>query len=400
MASPAHAAFPGGNGPIYFVDQTTDPDGEIYRINPDGTGVTKLTDNEAPDSNAAANADNTKVAFTRMAGGLHYLWTMNPDGSGQAQVPGGTAVIDAPVDWSPDGTKIVYRSAADSTLTVIRPDGTGLTSLGVYGDAPAWSPGGGKIAFRNPTRNIAVMNADGTGETQLTSYCCNEAAGLPDWSPDGTKIVYGWNRFSPDAGQVYVMNADGSGQANLSADTTTSGAPRWSPDGAKIAFTRDNDLYTMNADGSGKTVLATIPGFQFTIDWAPAGNADVDVDLVARPRLGLLVPYLSYTMTARNTGPGLLTSATLTAALPPGRTATGLSPGCTSVPGSVTCVYGAIAAGGSADSGFRLPLGLLSLGNVTVTAGRTASAPADPNPANDGASASCTVVTVILATCS
>ncbi|MFE0154867.1 hypothetical protein ACFWY5_47570 [Nonomuraea sp. NPDC059007] len=398
LAAPAQAAFPGANGPIYFVDQTTDPDKEIYRINPDGGGLTKLTDNDVADSNAAANAGNTRVAFTRFAGGSHQLWTMNPDGTGQTQVDTGGPVVDAPVDWSPDGTKIIYR-AGDSTLTVIGPDGSGRTSLGVYGDAPAWSPGGDRIAFRDPTRNISVMNADGSGETQLTAYSGNDGAGLPDWSPDGSKITYGWTRFAPNLAQIYVMNADGSGQANLSNDATFSGAPRWSPDGTKIAYTSDNDLFTMNTDGTGKSALAVVPGFQFTIDWAPAGATDVAVDLAAQPRLGLLVPYLSYRMTARNAGPGPLTSATLTATLPPGRTATHLSPGCTSVPGTVTCSYTALAAGASATATFRLPLGLLSLGNVTVTATRTASSPADPDPANDSDAAPCTVVTVLLATC-
>ncbi|MEV4893099.1 hypothetical protein AB0K48_27330 [Nonomuraea sp. NPDC055795] len=398
LAAPAHAAFPGGNGPIYFVDQTTDPDKEIYRINPDGGGLTKLTDNDVADSNAAADAGNTRVAFTRFADGSHQLWTMNPDGTGQTQVDTGGPVVDAPVDWSPDGTKIIYR-AGDSTLTVVGPDGSGRTSLGVFGDAPAWSPNGDRIAFRDPTRNISVMNADGSGETQLTGYSGNDGAGLPDWSPDGSKITYGWTRFAPNRAQIHVMNADGSGQANLSNDATFSSAPRWSPDGTKIAYTSDNDLFTMNTDGTGKSALAVIPGFQFTIDWAPAGATDVAVDLSAQPRLGLLVPYLSYRMTARNAGPGPLTSATLTATLPPGRTATNLSPGCTSVPGSVTCAYTALAAGSSASATFRLPLGLLSLGNVTVTATRTASSPADPNPANDSDDAPCTVVTVLHATC-
>ncbi|WP_229871055.1 DUF11 domain-containing protein [Streptomyces phaeofaciens] len=128
-------------------------------------------------------------------------------------------------------------------------------------------------------------------------------------------------------------------------------------------------------------------------------SADLGVSLTARPHLGLLVPYLSYTATLRNTGPSAVTSATLTAVLPAGRTATRLSPGCTSSPGSVTCTYGAIADGGNAVSTFRLPMSVLALGRVDVTATRTASAPGDPNAANDSASAGCRVISVFLATC-
>ncbi|SDH36248.1 DUF11 domain-containing protein [Nonomuraea jiangxiensis] len=127
--------------------------------------------------------------------------------------------------------------------------------------------------------------------------------------------------------------------------------------------------------------------------------ADIDVDLGAQPHLGILVPYLSYTMTADNTGPDAVISATLTATLPAGKTATNLSSGCTSVPGSVTCIYGAIASGAGASKTFQLPLNLLSLGQVNVTATRTISAPGDPNPVNDSAAAACTVISVILATC-
>ncbi|WP_254407392.1 IPT/TIG domain-containing protein [Streptomyces sp. GMY02] len=151
-------------------------------------------------------------------------------------------------------------------------------------------------------------------------------------------------------------------------------------------------------------VRVTTPGG--TSSLTPAGEftyvapaADVDVDLSAQPHLGILVPYLTYTLTARNTGPDAVTSATVTASLPPGAAATNLPSGCTASPSTVTCTYGAIANGSSVDKQFRVPLHLLSLGQVTVTGTRTASAPSDPNPANDTASATCTVVSVILTTC-
>ncbi|MEU1193959.1 hypothetical protein [Streptomyces sp. NPDC005859] len=138
----------------------------------------------------------------------------------------------------------------------------------------------------------------------------------------------------------------------------------------------------------GPTITVTVPP-----------SADLGVSLTARPHLGILVPYLSYTATTSNTGPDAVTSATLTAALPAGKTATNLSPGCTSSPGSVTCTYGAIANGGNAVSRFRLPMSVLALGQVNVTATRTASTPSDPNAANDSASATCTVISIILVTC-
>ncbi|WP_180357032.1 DUF11 domain-containing protein [Streptomyces sp. TLI_146] len=136
-----------------------------------------------------------------------------------------------------------------------------------------------------------------------------------------------------------------------------------------------------------------------TLTYTPAA-ADIDVHLTARPQLGILVPYLRYTLTADNTGPDAAVSATITASLPRGTTATGLSAGCTTNPGTVTCTYEAIASGAGTAKSFDVPLHLLSLGRVSVTATRTASTPTDPNAANDSATANCTVISILLATCS
>ena len=73
---------------------------------------------------------------------------------------------------------------------------------------------------------IYVMDADGTGQTRLTNNAGLD--GEPDWSPDGTKIAFDNSRDG-----IYVMNADGSGQTIL---TDNGGYPSWSPDGTKIAF--------------------------------------------------------------------------------------------------------------------------------------------------------------------
>ncbi|MEU5434403.1 glycine-rich protein [Streptomyces sp. NPDC020719] len=136
-----------------------------------------------------------------------------------------------------------------------------------------------------------------------------------------------------------------------------------------------------------------------SITYAPA-VADIAVHVTAQPRLGILVPYLRYNLTADNTGPDAAASATITASLPRGTTATGLSAGCTSSPGTVTCTYEAIASGAGATKSFDIPLHLLSLGRVSVTGARTASTPTDPNAANDSDTADCTVVSILLTTCS
>jgi TolB protein len=73
----------------------------------------------------------------------------------------------------------------------------------------------------------------------------------PAWSPDGTRIAMVSNRdFNRE---LYVANADGSGQARLTNDPGVEGAPAWSPDGTLVAFSsfRDGrrDIYVIQPDG-------------------------------------------------------------------------------------------------------------------------------------------------------
>ncbi|MDD9380953.1 IPT/TIG domain-containing protein [Streptomyces sp. ZAF1911] len=197
-----------------------------------------------------------------------------------------------------------------------------------------------------------------------------------------------------------VVTVGGTGLDGATAVTFGPGNP-----GTGLSCTPTACTATAPAHAAGPVdVQVTTPGGTSAVTGAGRYTyqlppADIDVDLTAQPGFSLLVPYLTYTLTARNTGPGTVTSATLTATLPSGASANTLSPGCTAAGSTVTCAYGTIANGATATKTFRVPLGLLSLGRVTVSATRTASAPTDPNPLNDSASASCTVVSVLLATC-
>jgi Tol biopolymer transport system component len=197
--------------------------------------------------------------------------------------------------WSPDGTKIAFTSTRDGNeeVYVMNADGSGQTNLTNHPASdifPAWSPDGTKIAFtsgRDFDWEVFVVNADGSSPTNLTNNDNLNSDLEPDWSPDGTKIAFRASRYdSYGFGfDIYVMNADGSGQINLTEHPAFDSEPAWSPDGAQIVFQSDRDgnfeIYVMNADGSGQTNLTNNPASDFKPDWQPlVGNIDTTPPVV------------------------------------------------------------------------------------------------------------------------
>ena len=146
-----------------------------------------------------------------------------------------------------------------SGLTQLTHDGTAFVEY-----EPDWSPNGAQIAFERPGCDekggqncVFVIGQDGSGMTNLTSEevpaaCPNVNPGVgprgnssnPSWSPDGTKIAYTGTGYhcqegSIAGGDIWVMNADGSGKTDLTPDATSNTydeQPSWSPDGSQIAF--------------------------------------------------------------------------------------------------------------------------------------------------------------------
>ena len=234
---------------------------EIFRMNADGSGVTRLTfTTNTQNENPAWSPDGARIAFDRVAigSGSRYVWVMNADGSGAAPINTGSIEGRDP-DWSPDGARIVFlgSSTADSLYTV-KADGTDLRVIpnSAGGMNPAWSPDGSKIAFRFGVLDICVIAPDGTGFVDLTNSPAGVQNGSPAWSPDGTRIAF-WS--TRDGGtDIYTMKTDGTDVRRLTS-TGYNVHPAWSPDGTRIAFqtTRDGnaEIYVMSADGAGQTNL-------------------------------------------------------------------------------------------------------------------------------------------------
>ena len=124
------------------------------------------------------------------------------------------------------------------------------------------------------------MESDGTNQRAITNE--SDGACQPDWSPDGTQIVY----ISPctlkgndyPGANLYIMNADGSGKKPLGGSIEGDFDPAWSPDGRSIAFTSLRDkhaqIYTMNLE-TGEILRLTETELNVQARqpaWAPDGT--------------------------------------------------------------------------------------------------------------------------------
>ncbi|HYP52047.1 MAG TPA: hypothetical protein VEQ42_00820 [Pyrinomonadaceae bacterium] len=176
---------------------------------------------------------------------------------------------------SPNG-KIVYtsneqnRESGDDQIWVMNADGrnkTRLTFTQSFDGSPVFSPDGQHIAFNRDGTDLYVMNADGSGQT-FVSTVAPQTVGVNNisWSPNGKRVKY--ENFD-GAWVKEVFDANGNISA-APAVNVSAGAQnlRWSPDGTKLLYfwtggpegnvNLPRGIYTVNADGSGRTMLAPI----------------------------------------------------------------------------------------------------------------------------------------------
>jgi len=300
-----------------------------------GTGACTVTmdaDKEVT-ANFTIESSGESIVFHSDRGGDYEIYAVNANGSGIAVPLTDNAAWDGDARRSPDGTKIVFTSnrhddGLDGTdIYVMNSNGTGqerltFTYSGRSSADPSWSPDSQRIVFSSQlggtdcsADEIYVMDADGSNQTPLTDneddYECDD--GYPDywdrnpsWSPDGTQIIFAATRGGNPG--IYVMNADGTGQTQLTTvnfnDHISILTPSWSPDGTEIAFSsaRNNaaDIYVMDADGTEPFALTYDNGLKEAIQ-----DLKVARDVVMGEVLESIKSDIEYLMTQSDEEPDL-----------------------------------------------------------------------------------------------
>ena len=211
------------------------------------------------------------------------IWVIDADGKNPIRLTDGS--VDSYPDWSPDGKKILYDAHLDPEehnlppggITVMDTDGNNKRPLTDEGARPSWSPDGKRIAFvsgRNEkVSHIFVMDADGQNQIELTHDFVQKR--LPSWSPDGKRIAYVGDNV------IWVVDSNGENQRQLTKINSDE-HPTWSPDSESIAFTsfyRDPGIigiYTVDVTNGAVDALLGDPDFgNIAPDWLYPGGLAV-----------------------------------------------------------------------------------------------------------------------------
>ena len=196
--------------------------------------------------------------------------------------------MDGAPAYSADGQRIAFirgtetssalaiRDLASGAVTIL--DSTQTSSSDVWLDKPSWSPDGQQIVYTKVNHDAAqdkvtdssifIVNADGSGLHEL-ALPSETPWGDPDWSPDGTRIVFGSypirEGFAGGNAEVYSARPDGTDLQQLTHLGVGSGAPNWTSDGAHIFFWGFQTFYLMDPDG-GNAMAINRPALAFYND--------------------------------------------------------------------------------------------------------------------------------------
>jgi len=197
----------------------------IYKANPDGTDLVRITTNPQYDAEPVVSPDGKQIVFGSQREGDFDIYIMNADGSNVRRLTDRVGYDGGP--WfSPDGTKIVWRAWYPETAA----------------EREQWKDCMAKNYILAFPLALWVMDADGSNKQMLLSNGATNFA--PSWHPDGNRIIFAsnmddWREDIREFGhnfELYLINIDGKGLERITYNRTFDSFPMFSPDGKKLVW--------------------------------------------------------------------------------------------------------------------------------------------------------------------
>jgi TolB protein len=286
VANPCASAVPspGDGGGSLIVFWSDSPYPSLWAVRPDGSDRHRIIRTPQNAKRPSISPDGRWVAFDGAPPGKtplseFHVQVVRLDGTGLHTIAStGPRLWELDAQWSPDGNRLSFdRMPAGavwrrSRVWTVRPNGTAARRLG-RGMLARWSPDGTKLVFAAPTPksdgDLFVMNADGSGRQRLLANSDTDQPAA--WSPDGTRILFSRFSLGMEGADVFVMDAAGTDVRRLTRARGDDIAAAWSPDGSKILFTSDRgglaQLYVMDVDGCNQHKLTPSDTSQFDPSW-------------------------------------------------------------------------------------------------------------------------------------
>jgi serine/threonine protein kinase len=291
VPTPMQTPTGGGSGLIAFA---SDREGipQIFLINLDGTGLTRLTNVVDGACQPDFSPDGRQIVFTAPCPGNQErypgssLWVVNVDGSGLRALPTVPLGGDFDPAWSPDGRRIAFTSLRDGRAQIyaMNLDGTELANLSggtqAWDSQPDWSPTGLEIVFTSLRADISTLwIMSSTGESPRPySRSGDFENSYPEWSADGSLILFAQNRGGVSRLAAIHYGEDRYFEAPicLSGRLTTypMAGPAFSLDGNWIAFETwptgvAHDIAVISTSCTNYAELTSDAALDFDPTWRP-----------------------------------------------------------------------------------------------------------------------------------
>lgn len=251
---------------IAFASDHADGKYHIWKVRPDGTGLTQVTPSDKEDGFPAWSRDGQWIAFSREDNGNSQILVIRPDGLGETQVTSHPSINTSPA-WAPDNWTLAFatrRGGGWDILTASMNPGEGeyVAALGGTPEVdPAWSPDGLWVAYAREAGgagpcvvfNLWKARVHSTERVRLIS---GQYVDLnPTWHPTQNLIAFDSDRDG--SRKLWLVNADGTGLRRVTSQPLwfEETEPAWSADGTKLAFVGEaaygGEIWIVNADGTG-----------------------------------------------------------------------------------------------------------------------------------------------------